>query len=269
MSVGVRWMNCGWSALASISRSSTMRAMRSSSSVTSVMVSRRSSGSSPISSRWPRTIVIGVRSSCPASSTKARWVANRPPDGPACRRSYGPAQRSRPARSPRCDGQVGVADRLRRSTTLRSGRRSRRVRIQATRLAPSSTPRNTARLTRTVCSISPRSCCRKLATTNTPGWSHPRPAGRRRSGRGRRRSSPRPARPPTAPPSARPGRARAEPHRRGRREIRGSVHEGDEPLALAGMLRLKNVSKSSNVIAERLTVRGSLPERRSSSRRSC
>ena len=63
------------SALASSSRSSTIRFIRSSSSVTKATVSWRSSGSAPISSRWPRMIVIGVRSSCPASSTNARWAA--------------------------------------------------------------------------------------------------------------------------------------------------------------------------------------------------
>ena len=62
--------------VASIRTSSTRRDIRSSSSSTSASVSARSSGSSPISSRCPRTMVIGVRSSCPASSMKRRWVAN-------------------------------------------------------------------------------------------------------------------------------------------------------------------------------------------------
>ncbi len=52
-----------------------MRLIRSSSSVTSRTVSSRSAGSSPMSSRWPRTMVMGVRSSCPASSTNSRWAA--------------------------------------------------------------------------------------------------------------------------------------------------------------------------------------------------
>ena len=64
------------SARASSSRSSTKRLMRSSSSVTSAIVSRRSCGSSPSSSRWPRTIVIGVRSSWLASLTNERCVPN-------------------------------------------------------------------------------------------------------------------------------------------------------------------------------------------------
>ena len=62
----------GRSALASVSRSSTKRFMRSSSSV----MMRRVSGSAPSSScRWPRMIVIGVRSSWPASETNSRCSA--------------------------------------------------------------------------------------------------------------------------------------------------------------------------------------------------
>jgi len=53
-----------------------MRFIRSSSSVHSRTTSARSAGSSPISSRWPRTIVMGVRSSCEASSTNWRCVPN-------------------------------------------------------------------------------------------------------------------------------------------------------------------------------------------------
>nr|WP_232070893.1 hypothetical protein [Phytohabitans flavus] len=76
MSTRSSWRKSGCSARASMSRSSTIRFIRSSSSVTSATVSARSAGSSPISSRWPRTIVIGVRSSCPASATNAFCAAN-------------------------------------------------------------------------------------------------------------------------------------------------------------------------------------------------
>ena len=68
----------GRSARASTRRSPTMRAIRSSSSSTTARVARRSSGSSDSSSTWPRMIVIGVRSSWPASSRKRRWLAKAP-----------------------------------------------------------------------------------------------------------------------------------------------------------------------------------------------
>ena len=58
----------GRSERASRSRSSTRRLIRSSSSLITAVASRRSSGSSPSVSRWPRITVIGVRSSCPTSA---------------------------------------------------------------------------------------------------------------------------------------------------------------------------------------------------------
>ncbi len=72
-STSVGWRKPPASATARVSRSLTIRAIRSSSAVASSMERARSSGvEDSSSSSCPRTTVMGVRSSCPASSTNCR-----------------------------------------------------------------------------------------------------------------------------------------------------------------------------------------------------
>ena len=75
----------GRSALASMSRSSTSRRIRSSSSSTSASVSRTLLGIVAHQLQCPRTMVIGVRSSWPASSRNAAGWRTRPRAGRASR----------------------------------------------------------------------------------------------------------------------------------------------------------------------------------------
>ena len=114
------------SALASSSRSSTKRAIRSSSSVTRATVSSRSAGSSPSSSRWPRTIVIGVRSSWPASLDE-RALAGEGALQPVEHRVERAAEVGDLVVAVDVDaaGEVGLGDRLRRSCAACAAARAR------------------------------------------------------------------------------------------------------------------------------------------------
>ncbi len=161
----------GRSAPASSSRSSTMRLIRSSSSVTSRTVSSRSAGSSPISSRWPRTMVIGVRSSCPASSTKTRCAANARSSRSsiALNVSARAAMSSRPSTGIRrvrsCSVNSAAVAR-----TIRTGARMRPATAQPIPVVISSATPDRASSVQNVLSATARSRSGWKATTNAPGF---------------------------------------------------------------------------------------------------
>ena len=169
-SVGASRTKSGRSAVASVMRSSTSRCIRSSSSRASACVARTSSGSSAsTSSRCPRTIVSGVRSSWPTSSRSSRCD----PNARCSRSSIAFTVRARLDRSSlpvtvmRSERSDSVMRRV-VSRRSRMGRSRRPTTNHATTEMTARAPSPTAEYVRNVLRRPDISADRSNATTNRP-----------------------------------------------------------------------------------------------------
>ena len=175
-SVGTGRTKSGRSTVARTTRSSTSRCMRSTSSRTSSWVARTSWGSdASMSSRWPRTMVSGVRSSCPASSRSVRCAPK-----PASSRSsiaLTVRARSEMSSSPRTWMRSDRSESVMRWAVSRSRRRgasSRPATTHPTTPRTASAASATRAYVRKVPSRATCSACRSNPTTSTPAEGSPR-----------------------------------------------------------------------------------------------